>query len=108
MPDYLLMFWQLYPGVVIYLVAINVVTVFVYGFDKLVAQSHAWRVRERTLLLLAALGGSIGALIAINIFHHKTRKNKFLMPLAVILLLQLALIGLLLTRLPIATLFPAN
>ncbi len=78
----------LLPG---YLVAINLITFFVYGSDKLLAKAHAWRVRERTLLVLALLGGSAGALLAMQLFRHKTKKPLFGLLFGVILLLQLAL-----------------
>ena len=78
-----------------YLIAINILTFFVYGSDKLLAKANAWRVRERTLLILALLGGSVGALLAMRIFRHKTKKPLFGLLFVVILLGQLALIFLL-------------
>ena len=55
-----------------YLIVINVVTFLVYGIDKLKAKQGSWRISEATLLILAAIGGSIGALLGMKIWHHKT------------------------------------
>jgi len=55
-----------------YLIFINVVTFLVYGIDKWKAKQGSWRISEATLLILAAIGGSIGALLGMKIWHHKT------------------------------------
>ena len=55
-----------------YLIVINVVTFLVYGIDKWKAKKGSWRISEATLLILAAIGGSIGALLGMKIWHHKT------------------------------------
>jgi uncharacterized membrane protein YsdA (DUF1294 family) len=55
-----------------YLIAINIVTLIVYGIDKVKAMKGKWRISEATLLILAAIGGSIGALLGMKIWHHKT------------------------------------
>ena len=60
-----------------YLAAINFTTCVVYGLDKGRAKSGKWRIPERTLLLLALAGGSLGALAGMIMFRHKTRKPKF-------------------------------
>ncbi|MCR5757907.1 MAG: DUF1294 domain-containing protein [Selenomonas sp.] len=77
-----LMYW--------YLFVINIVVLVVYGGDKLFAKLDKWRVPEKFLLLLALLGGSVGALLAMQIFRHKTRHFKFRYGVPVILLLQIA------------------
>lgn len=77
--------------VLIYFYLINALTLLIYGYDKAVAGTGRSRVRERTLLILATLGGSIGAIIAMKLFHHKTRKNSFLAWFVLILILQAAL-----------------
>lgn len=77
---------------VIYLLAINVLAFAVYGWDK--AQSKvqgARRVPEKTLFLLAILGGSVGAILGMRVWHHKTRHWYFKYGLPAILLAQLAL-----------------
>ncbi len=54
-----------------YLLSINVIAFLIYGIDKLKAKKGKWRISEATLLLLAILGGSIGALLGIKVWHHK-------------------------------------
>lgn len=74
-----------------YLLVINVVTFFVYGADKRKAKKDKWRVPERTLFLLAIIGGSIGALAGMYVFHHKTKHWYFKFGIPAILLLQIVL-----------------
>ena len=74
-----------------YLLGINLLTFFIYGIDKWKARRDKWRVPEATLLMLAALGGSVGALLGMFVFHHKTKHKKFLIGVPLILLAQLAL-----------------
>ena len=63
--------------IIIYLTSINVATFITYGIDKLKAKRSKWRIREASLLLLAVLGGSIGALLGMKVWHHKTMHKKF-------------------------------
>ncbi len=70
---------------------INLVTFLVYGLDKLKAKRDKRRIRERTLFLLAIFGGSIGALLGMRLFRHKTRHWYFRWGIPAILLLQIAL-----------------
>lgn len=74
-----------------YLLGINVLTFFFYGIDKWKAQKQWRRINERTLLLLACIGGSIGAWSGMKCFRHKTQHKKFVWGVPVILLLQIAL-----------------
>jgi len=60
-----------------YYLAINVITFFVWGFDKLRAKLQEWRIPENTLYVLIILGGGVGALLGMTVFRHKTRKLKF-------------------------------
>ncbi len=76
-------------ALIIYLAAVNLFTFALYGIDKLKAKRHAWRVPEATLLGLAAVGGSAGALLAMRTFHHKTLHLKFKYGVPCLLLLQL-------------------
>ena len=76
-----------------YLIVINVVTFLVYGIDKWKAKQGYWRISEATLLILAVIGGSIGALLGMKIWHHKTMHNKFKYGLPGILIIQIVLIG---------------
>lgn len=84
--------------IIYYLLAINAVAFFAYGIDKLKARKGWWRIPETTLLLLAIIGGSIGAWLGMKVWHHKTMHKKFRYGLPVILLLQLALAVYLCTR----------
>ena len=76
----------------IYLVAINIVTFFMYGIDKWKAKNSKWRIRETALLGLAVLGGSIGAWLGMKVWHHKTQHKKFKYGVPAIIIVQLALI----------------
>ena len=75
-----------------YLIFINIVTFLVYGIDKWKAKQGSWRISEATLLMLAVIGGTIGALLGMQVWHHKTMHLKFKYGLPLILLAQIALI----------------
>lgn len=76
----------------IYLAVINVVAFLVYGIDKHRAKAGAWRISEKTLWVLAAIGGSVGALLGMEVFRHKTKKRSFQIVLAVIVFVQVLLV----------------
>ncbi len=76
--------------VIFYLLAANLLTCVTYGVDKWKARHNRWRIPEAALLLLAALGGSIGALLAMRVFRHKTLHRKFRYGIPAILLVQIA------------------
>ena len=80
--------------IIIYFIAINLVTFFLYGIDKWKAKCSKWRIPEATLLGLAVIGGSIGAWLGMKVWHHKTQHKKFKYGLPLILLAQIALIAL--------------
>lgn len=75
---------------IVYVAAVNAVAFVVYGVDKYKAQKAKWRIRESTLLLLAAIGGSAGAWLGMKIWRHKTRHAKFRYGVPAILMIQLA------------------
>lgn len=77
--------------IALYLAIMNLIAFVAMGVDKRRARRHQWRIRERTLLLLAALGGSVGAWAGMAVFHHKTRHNRFRFGVPALLLVQLAL-----------------
>ena len=74
----------------IYLVIINIITFIIYGVDKRKAEKHKWRIPEIQLIGLAAIGGSLGALSAMNVFRHKTKHIKFYAGVPTIMILQIA------------------
>ena len=75
-----------------YLVVINVVTFFLYGIDKWKAKRSKWRIEESTLIWWAVAGGSIGALLGMKAWHHKTLHTKFTWGIPAILIAQLAIV----------------
>ncbi len=85
--------------IVTYAVLINLITYVAYGLDKYKAKAGSWRIPEKTLLLLTAVGGSMGALLGMKVFHHKTMHKKFYIGVPLILVLQLLLIGWIVLRL---------
>lgn len=76
----------------IYLIVINIVTFLVYGIDKHKAKRGKWRIPENMLLTLAVVGGSIGALLGMLAFRHKTKHKKFAIGVPLILAAQVALL----------------
>lgn len=74
----------------IYLAAVNAVAFVMYGSDKLKAKKGKQRIRELTLMTAAAVGGSIGSLAAMRLFHHKTRHKKFTVGIPLMLAVQIA------------------
>lgn len=77
----------------IYLVIMSLAAVAVTVKDKKAAQRHGRRVAEKTLLLIAALGGSAGMLVTMKTIRHKTKHAKFMVGIPVIILMQLAVIA---------------
>lgn len=73
----------------VYLLVVNIAAFAVYGWDKMCAKRGMWRVPEKVLLLLAFLGGSVGAMVGMAIFRHKTLHLKFRYGVPLILILQL-------------------
>lgn len=74
-----------------YYLAVNLLAFILFAADKRRAVRHAWRIREHTLLLTALAGGGIGSLAAMFLFHHKTRKVKFILSVPLFALLHLLL-----------------
>ena len=79
-------------AVIIYLIGMNLVTFIVYGIDKRKAIKHKYRIPEKRLLSLVLLGGSVGALLGMYVFRHKTKKMKFTIGLPTILISEIVLI----------------
>lgn len=74
----------------IYLVVINIAAYAAFGRDKYKARWGGWRIPEKTLLMLALIGGSVGAWIGMKRFRHKIRKARFKVGILVILTMQCA------------------
>lgn len=78
-----------------YLLGINIVAFALYGIDKFKSKKGWWRIPEKTLLMFAVIGGSMGALCGIQLFHHKTKHKKFYLGVPILLALQIVLLLLL-------------
>ena len=74
-----------------YLLAVNIATFFLYGIDKYKAKKGRWRISEATLLLMAVVGGSIGAWAGMRLWHHKTMHKKFKYGIPIIIILQVTI-----------------
>ncbi|MCI8893141.1 MAG: DUF1294 domain-containing protein [Lachnospiraceae bacterium] len=81
----------MYKAVAAYLILVNIISFLVMGLDKHRAKVHKWRVSEKTLFLLALLGGSAGSVLGMYTFHHKTRHRYFVWGMPAILFLQIVL-----------------
>lgn len=77
---------------ILYLVLLNIITFLTYGYDKWKAVRNAWRISEKTLFLMAFAGGSVGALLGMYLFHHKTKHASFLILIPLFLLIHIVLI----------------
>lgn len=88
-------FWEFFGAhkiIIVYLLAINIVTLIAFAVDKIAAIEHRSRIRIVTLLALAFIGGSIGALIAMYVFNHKTKQDYFSVGVPLIMLMQAVVI----------------
>lgn len=77
-----------YTAFLTYLEIINLIAFAAMGVDKYRAKTGRWRIPEKTLLGLAVIGGSVGAIAGMYLFRHKTRHNQFKIGLPVILVCQ--------------------
>lgn len=73
-------------------IVINIITFLVFGYDKRQAKNNKRRVSEFHLLLLTAIGGTIGGLLGMNFFKHKTNKFSFILSFYTIMILQIVLL----------------
>lgn len=74
---------------IIYILAVNLLGFFIMGIDKQKARKRTFRIPEATLFTIAIIGGSIGSIIGMHLFRHKTRHWYFLFGMPAILLLQI-------------------
>lgn len=77
---------------VIYAAAINLIGFAIMGIDKRKAKKHAFRIPEAALFTVALIGGSIGSILGMRYFHHKTRHWYFVYGMPAILILQILLL----------------
>ena len=77
----------------IYAVLINCIGLLLFAFDKHQAKRGGWRIPENALLVCGALGGAFGALAGMYLFHHKTRKKRFVILMPVLAVIWLMIIG---------------
>lgn len=82
---------ELYIAVTGYLFCINIAAFIMMGIDKNRAINHKWRIKEKTLFLCAAAGGSIGSIFGMKYFKHKTKHKRFSYGIPILLFLQLIL-----------------
>lgn len=75
-----------------YLLLVNALAFLLMLTDKVRAKKNLWRIPEVTLLTAAALGGSMGAVIGMHLFRHKTRKLKFSLGLPLLLILHILIL----------------
>ena len=76
-----------------YIVLMNLAGFFIMGIDKQRARNRAFRIPEATLFMIAIIGGSIGSIVGMHVFRHKTRHWYFLFGLPAILILQIILVA---------------
>ncbi len=90
---FIVFYWWLHVKVLFsYIFAINVVAFLYYGIDKFFAGNDMFRVPEKVLLSLAFVGGSIGALIGMILFHHKTKKASFQVWFWILIIAQIGIV----------------
>ena len=79
-------------NILVYLLAINLIGILIMLIDKRKAMKGSWRIPEKTLLIVALLGGSIGTMLGMYWFRHKTKKLKFTLGFPTILITEIILI----------------
>ena len=77
--------------IICWIILISFISIIVTIWDKYSAVSHRRRIRERTLLILAALGGSVAMYITMQLIRHKTTKLKFMLGIPLIFIAQLGI-----------------
>ena len=75
-------------NIVIYFIIINIIGFLIMLIDKRKAQKGKWRIPEKTIFIVTALGGGIGTIAGMYVFHHKTRKLQFTIGLPFITILE--------------------
>ncbi|MBQ6836787.1 MAG: DUF1294 domain-containing protein [Clostridia bacterium] len=80
-------------SILVFLLVMNILAFAMYRLDKYYAMADKWRISEKNLLLVAYLGGSIGAYAAMRIFRHKTKHTKFTLGVPLAIVLHIAIAG---------------
>ena len=86
--------------IILYLLLVNALGFLLMLVDKIKAKKNRWRIPERTLMTIAAIGGSVGCLLGMYTFRHKTLHLKFTVGIPVILALQLIAASILIPKIP--------
>ena len=81
---------EVYKVIGIYILVVNLIGFLVMGIDKLKAKKRGWRIPEATLFIVAIIGGSIGSILGMHLFRHKTKHWYFVVGMPLILILQIA------------------
>lgn len=79
-------------NIIIYMLIVNLLAFIIMFIDKRKAIKNEWRISEKFLIIIAIIGGSVGELIGMYVFHHKTKKLKFSIGVPVIIIAQIILI----------------
>lgn len=77
--------------ILVYFLAINLLGLAIMGYDKYKAKRNGWRISEKTLFIIAFIGGALGVLLGMKNFHHKSKKREFQIGIPFFLILNIAL-----------------
>lgn len=88
---------MLFKVLLVYLLIINAAGFILMLVDKVKARKNLWRIPEATLFLVAAIGGSVGSILGMYTFRHKTKHIKFIVGMPLILAVQIVIAILILT-----------
>lgn len=86
---------ELVLPIITYFILINIISAIVTAVDKFKAKHGKWRVSEKTLFILSAIGGAIGMYITMQLIHHKTKKMRFMVGIPLIFFAELLIVVLL-------------
>ena len=85
-------FFEQHKLLIIYWLIINIITFISFGIDKYAANNDKWRIKNVTLLGLAFIGGTIGGLLAMHVFRHKTQKDYYTVGLWLMIIMHIVLL----------------
>ena len=85
-------FFEQHKLLIIYWLIINIITFISFGIDKYAANNDKWRIKNVTLLALAFIGGTIGGLLAMHVFRHKTQKDYYTVGLWLMIIMHIVLL----------------